>query len=151
MKDGGEGMFDVEQYVREPITPFSKIPFLSRNKQYGFTKLCNVLHCRYWNEKVDGQRVVSVNCCHPGAVDTDFTREFRGIPALLFKLVAFLFFKNVRQGSQQTLHLACSRYVKTSGEYWDRLKPTRTSSLGTNRKLQDEVVRVCQEAIQPYL
>ena len=150
-----DGKYTLANRVKNPRDAFSSFGYWDVNKQYGFSKLCNIFQVKHLHEtrvKNNPNCKITINCCHPGAIQTGLTREMPTIMSSIFALPQLLFFKNVKQGSQNTLHLACSDDVKdVSGLYFDDCKPAATYQVALNKDLQDDYARIAQEAIQPYL
>ncbi|KAF0977104.1 hypothetical protein FDP41_003757 [Naegleria fowleri] len=154
--------YSLAQYVKEPRTRNFLQNFLSTfevNKQYGLTKLCNIYQTYYFHEekiKKNPKSKVTINCCHPGAIQSAFSTQFAGsLPFILskgFLLIEYLFFKNTKQGSQNTIHLAFSKQVEhQSGQYFDDLKVATPSSAALNKSLYEDYVKICHEMCQPFL
>ncbi|KAG2387260.1 hypothetical protein C9374_001592 [Naegleria lovaniensis] len=151
----------LSQYVKEPRTRFlpNILSTFEVNKQYGLTKLCNIYQTHYFHEekiKNNPKSKVTINCCHPGAIKSAFSTQFAGaLPFILskvFSLIEYLFFKDTKQGSQNTIHLAFSKQVAgISGQYFDDLKIARPSSAALNNTLYADYVKICNEMCQPFL
>lgn len=59
---------------------------------YAHSKLCNILFTRQLAKELHGTGV-TVNALHPGAVATELARNGNPIVIIVFKIVAYLFFK----------------------------------------------------------
>ncbi|KAL9652234.1 hypothetical protein ABK040_011894 [Willaertia magna] len=141
----------VKEFITEPITHFNKNNFISTNKQYGFTKCCNIYQTKYFGKQLNNSNV-TINCLHPGAIRTSLTRTMPWYLNIGFFFLQYLFFKNVEQGSQNTLHLACSKSVEgMNGNYFDRCKVGNVYPIANNEKVANDVMKICEETIKPYL
>ncbi|XP_034556945.1 dehydrogenase/reductase SDR family member 13-like [Notolabrus celidotus] len=112
---------------------FGKIDFDCLNKQkalglgtsftevlkvYGDSKLCNVLFNHELAKRLKGTKVTCYSL-HPGAINSELTRNTSSISQLLFKPVNAFFFKNTVQGAQTTLHCALQEGIEPlSGRYF---------------------------------
>jgi NAD(P)-dependent dehydrogenase (short-subunit alcohol dehydrogenase family) len=75
-------------------------------KVYGMTKLANILFTYELAGRLEGTGVVA-NCLHPGAVNTNFGKNDRGVGTLLFR--AFKpFMRSPDQGADTLIYLASS-------------------------------------------
>ena len=83
---------------------------------YGMTKLANILFTYELAERVRGSGVVA-NCLHPGAVNTRFASNNRGIMAVLFRLLK-PFMRSPGQGADTAVWLAAAPEAgEISGQY----------------------------------
>lgn len=74
-------------------------------RTYCDSKLCNVLFSNELARRLDGTGV-SVNCLHPGHVNTSFYRAT--VLEKLRSLILYSFFKNPVEGAQTSIYLAVS-------------------------------------------
>ncbi|XP_046993301.1 retinol dehydrogenase 14 [Schistocerca americana] len=85
---------------------------------YYVSKYANIMFTLELARRLEGTGV-TVNCLHPGMIDSGI---FRNVPFPLnlpIKLIAKLYFKTPEQGAQTTLHLAISEEVEgVSGKYY---------------------------------
>lgn len=89
---------------------------------YGLTKGCNMMFSyrlnQYLNEK--GIKNVTVNCLHPGAVDSSLQRNAPKWLSFLLKPIFYFFFKSTDQGSVASVKLASSDELEgVSGKYFN--------------------------------
>ena len=91
-------------------------------KAYGRSKLCNVLFTRELGRRLAGKQV-TVNCHHPGAVDTAIWSH---LPAWMKPLLAVarpLFLISAEEGAKAIVYLATSPEVsEVSGRYFEKNK-----------------------------
>jgi NAD(P)-dependent dehydrogenase (short-subunit alcohol dehydrogenase family) len=112
LEKGARLSWDDLEYER---TPYSMM------KVYSQSKLLNVMFshelARRWKD-----RGITVNCLHPGVIDTGLVSGVRS-PLMrgLFKVMQ-LFFKSADKGAEGSVYLACSPEVegKTGGYYVDK-------------------------------
>lgn len=91
-------------------------------KLYGLTKGCNIMFTfrlhDYLREK--GIQNVTVNCLHPGAVDTSLQRNSPRWLSILLKPIFYFFFKSPDEGATASVKLASSDELENvSGKYFD--------------------------------
>ncbi|KAG2377489.1 hypothetical protein C9374_009400 [Naegleria lovaniensis] len=147
--------YSLLNHVKKPVTKFSSMAYIDTNKQYGLTKLCNIYQVYNIHElriKNNPNCKITINCCHPGAIRSGLVREAPFYMTIILGLMQLLFFKNVKQGSQNTLHLACSPDVQgKSGAYYDDCRVAQPRPVAENKILREEFARLCDEVCQPYL
>ncbi|MAA77983.1 MAG: hypothetical protein CL916_01890 [Deltaproteobacteria bacterium] len=82
---------------------------------YGTSKLCNILHTRALAKRHPS---ITVNCLHPGVVQTGFARDQGGLMGWGFRLLR-RFFISAKKGAQTSIFLAYDPSVqeKTGGYY----------------------------------
>ncbi|XP_029111203.1 dehydrogenase/reductase SDR family member 13-like isoform X1 [Scleropages formosus] len=93
--------------------------FMQLFKAYCDTKLCNILFTCELAKMLQGTGVTCYSV-HPGAVHTEFTRNFPTIAKILTRPMTFLFFKDPMAGAQTTLHCALQEGIEPlSGRYFE--------------------------------
>lgn len=116
-------------------------------KEYGVSKLCNVLYARELARRLAGTGVTTYSL-HPGVVATDIWRDF---PQPIRGLIK-LFMLDDAEGARTTVHCAASQEAGSeSGLYYDRCKPRRPSRKAHDDALGDELVRRSREFAAAYL
>lgn len=101
-------------------------------KQYGRTKLMNILFTRELARRLDGSGVTA-NALHPGFVATDFGFSNGGIWKPIFRL-AQLGAISPEQGAKTSIYLASSPQVEgVSGKYF-----TRSRAVSPSPQAQDD-------------
>lgn len=90
-------------------------PRYQGQRVYGTSKLCNIVHTRELAKRHTG---ITVNCVHPGVVQTGFAHNQGGVMGWGFRLLR-RFFISAKKGAQTTLFLAYDESVreKTGGYY----------------------------------
>lgn len=102
------GKIDLEQFDKQAKTIWSRL------RVYSDTKLANILFTRKLSRVLSGTGV-TVNCLHPGAVNTDIFRNKDFVTKFLIRL----FFKTATEGAQTTIHLAVSQELdEATGKYF---------------------------------
>lgn len=92
-------------------------------REYGRSKLANILFTRKLAEDL-GDRGVTVNCLHPGAVSTSLGTQNSGFVASLLPLLLKPFFLTPEQGARTSIYLCCSDEVAgVTGKYFVKSKP----------------------------
>ncbi|XP_046803277.1 retinol dehydrogenase 13-like [Lucilia cuprina] len=90
-------------------------------KSYGRSKLANILFTRKLSSLLKESNV-SVNCLHPGVVQTELMRHDPVLNFLRFILSKFLF-RSTKGGAQTTLFLALDPEVQfKTGGFYDKMK-----------------------------
>lgn len=78
-------------------------------RNYGQSKLANILFTRELSKKLAGTKVTA-NSLHPGSVKTELTRHTTEVSILLNKYVVYvfqtLFAKTAKSGAQTTIYAA---------------------------------------------
>lgn len=90
---------------------------------YGLTKGCNIMFTFKLNDylKEKGIENVTVNCLHPGAVDTSLQRNSPKWLSFLLKPVFYFFFRSPDEGATSSVKLASSQELQNvSGKYFDQ-------------------------------
>src|SRR5256712_1648097 len=96
-------------------------------RAYGRSKLCNILFTRELARQLKGTGV-TINCLHPGFVNTRFGDESKGPLSLLFR-IAKKFAISPEKGSETMVFLASPKEVAgTTGQYFYHCRP-KTSSV----------------------
>jgi retinol dehydrogenase 14 len=105
---------------------------------YGMTKLANIMFTFELAERLRGTGVTA-NCVHPGAVNTNFAMNNRGIMTLLFR--AFKpFMRSPEQGADTVIYLASSPDVEgMTGKYLSDRKLTTASDMAYDEDLREKL------------
>eukprot|EP00210_Caulerpa_lentillifera_P006057 g5789.t1 len=111
----------------------------SKYKQYGQSKLANVMFTKEMARRVPKEDNVSVNCCHPGIVATELQRHL--VPEnpnfFLKPFVSMMncMIKTPAQGAATSIYLATSPDVKeTTSKYFVNCKEASVSKLAKNEE-----------------
>ncbi|MCJ8740059.1 hypothetical protein PDJAM_G00054610 [Pangasius djambal] len=85
---------------------------------YSNSKLCNVLFTHELAKRLQGTRVTCYSL-HPGAINSELTRNVQPGFKKVLKLIGALFFKDVESGAQTTLYCALQEGIEgLSGRYF---------------------------------
>lgn len=103
--------------------------FYSPEAAYGNSKAAQVLFTKYLNDKLKGTDdcYVTVNCLHPGVVNTDLYQHANHI-----RYLAFMFMKSPEQGGDTLVHAAVSPQMEAKGGLYLENSHVATSSNFTN-------------------
>ncbi|KAJ8962518.1 hypothetical protein NQ318_000909 [Aromia moschata] len=98
---------------------------------YAQSKLANILFTKELAKRLEGTGV-TVNCVHPGLVDTEIIRHMSFFNSWLAKIFvkpfAWPFVKNPKQGAQTSIFLALDGSVeKVTGKYFSNYKEDEVS------------------------
>lgn len=122
------GGLDVSSFTKPK---YAKLPYLGPLWGYGQAKLANILFTRELAKRLKESRV-KVNCFHPGAVDTGFTRD---IPKF-FADQAKRFLISPERAAKTLVYLADSKEAgDVSGEYFIGKKVRNTTAKGRSDRL----------------
>ena len=106
---------------------------------YKKSKLCNILFTRKLSEFTSNMDI-TVNCLHPGFVETEFGKNNMGFLGLIIKLLMNIFAIKVEDGAKTILHLVKSKDVKAiTGKYFYKSKIIEPSSFAQNPKRADQL------------
>lgn len=114
----------------ENLNPVSVLPVFI----YYASKYANIMFSTELSKQLEGSNV-TVNCLHPGIIDTGI---WRNVPFPLSILIAFLckfVFKTAEEGAQTTLYLAVSDEVLgVNGKYFSDCKEATLQPHVTNNR-----------------
>ncbi|MEW5316906.1 MAG: hypothetical protein WDW38_008246 [Sanguina aurantia] len=115
-------------------------------KSYGQSKLCNILHTRELNRRLQGMPVAAV-CCHPGNILTNLARHVEaecmsGALSVLKTLLNPLL-KSIPQGAATQVYLATAQSV-AGGEYYLDVNIRPSSKLAHDRRLGEKLWEVSE-------
>ena len=110
-------------------------PRRSGYRDYGVTKLMNVLHAKELARRVAGTRVTTY-ALHPGVVASNI---WRALP-LPLQWLGKLFMLSNEQGAESPLYCAAApELAATTGRYYDRMREVRPSPLAEDAALAQEL------------
>ena len=113
-------------------------------RAYGRSKLCNILFTRELARQLSGTGV-TVNCLHPGFVNTRFGDESKGPLSLLFR-IAKKFAISPEKGAETMVFLASAKEVAgTTGQYFYQCH-SKTSSIEAQD--EDAAKRLWEESVK---
>ncbi len=115
----------------------------SSMRSYAQGKLANIFFTRKLAHDLEGAGV-TVNCLHPGVVET---RLFDKMPRF-FRWLFGLFMISAEKGAQTSIYLATSpEVVDVSGEYFAKKKIAKTSKHARDMKVADRLWRASLEYV----
>ncbi|NOY37517.1 MAG: SDR family NAD(P)-dependent oxidoreductase [Chlorobi bacterium] len=104
---------------------------------YSDSKMCNVLFTYALDRRINGNRDITVNCLHPGVVNTKMliqTWGRIGIP--------------VEEGARNSVYVATSPVAgKISAAYFRNMKTERSAPATYDTALQDELWKMSMEIV----
>jgi NAD(P)-dependent dehydrogenase (short-subunit alcohol dehydrogenase family) len=124
---------------------FSKIDFNYLNmknkynpmKVYGITKLANIMFTYELARRLKNTKI-SVNCMHPGGVNTNFGKNMKGIAGAYFRLSPFS--RQPEKGAETIIWLASSPEVEgVSGKYFMDKKEKKSNSFSYDIESQQKL------------
>ena len=108
-------------------------------KAYAQSKLCNILFT-YHLSSLLSETKITVNCLHPGLVNTDFGNNNSFIFSNAFKLIKSLYGINDKQGSETINFLAFDSNLDIeSGAYFVKKKRSKSSKISQSIDLQKKL------------
>jgi len=88
---------------------------------------------------------ITVNCLHPGSVNTNITRDYKGIIKLFTKLF-FSFAKSPEEGAKTSIYLASSPDVENiSGKYYIDKKKAKSKDITYDESIAKRLWDVCTD------
>ena len=115
-------------------------------RAYSQAKLGNVLFTYALARRLAGSPV-TVNCLHPGVVDTGFARNTGGAFGLAWNLIR-PFLSKPSDGAATSLHVATAPAVEgVSGRYFSRSRPTASSAQSRDEAVQERTWAVSLEQV----
>jgi len=117
---------------------------------YCHSKLANVLYTRELSRRLQGQ-YITVNCLHPGMVNTGFTRNFKGIIGRIAKLF-FSTQLTPKEGAKTTIFLALDHSVEgKSGGYYSECRSIASSKEGANLEKALRLWKYTEDQLSSFL
>ena len=99
---------------------------------YGRSKLANILFTRELAKRL-ANTSVTINCLHPGAVNSSLGSQNSGLLSRVLPLLLKPFFKTPEQGAQTSIYLALSPEVAgITGQYFANKKITKLKAWAKN-------------------
>ena len=115
-------------------------------RAYGQSKLANVLFTSELAERLTGTNV-TVNCLHPGFVNTQIGhKNATWYSALFWSIATKLGAISVEDGAKTSIYLASSPEVKNvTGKYFDKCKEKKPAALALNKDLGKQLWKKSEE------
>lgn len=116
-------------------------------KAYGQSKLANVLFTYELDRRLKGTGV-TVNCLHPGVVNTSISLSNSNFTGKLFWLFSRPFMLTPEGGAKTSIYLASSPEVNgISGKYFDKCKAKRSSDISYDENVAGKLWRLSEEMV----
>ncbi|MBO0931917.1 SDR family NAD(P)-dependent oxidoreductase [Fibrella aquatilis] len=120
-------------------------------RDYFNSKLYGLYHTLDLAEqlKTDG---ITVNAVHPGGVQTQLARDFKGGMKFLFNLMMPLFFVSPEKGAETSVYVATNDEVAgLTGQYFVKKKPEKLLPIGTDSANRARLRTLTWQYLAPYL
>jgi len=115
-------------------------------RAYSQAKLGNVLFTYALARRLAG-RGITVNCLHPGVVDTGFAKNTGGLFGMAWNLVR-PFLINPEKGARTSLHVATAPELDgVTGRYFSHAKPKTSSSESRDEAVQERLWRLSLDQV----
>jgi NAD(P)-dependent dehydrogenase (short-subunit alcohol dehydrogenase family) len=112
---------------------------------YNQSKLANVMFTYELARRLDGTGV-TVNCVHPGVVQTNFGRKNQPLAWRLVISIVAPFMRSLEKGAETVGYLSSDPEVETvTGKYFHDLKPKRSSKLSSDEAVATRLWQVSEE------
>jgi len=106
----------------------------SAYEAYSQSKLCNVLFTYELAERLKGTGI-TVNCLHPGVIDTKLLKAGWGMGG-----------SPVTQGAKTSVYLATAPELSTvTGKYFKNMKPTKSSRISYDAKIRKRLWEISEQ------
>jgi NAD(P)-dependent dehydrogenase (short-subunit alcohol dehydrogenase family) len=113
-------------------------------KSYGQAKLANILFTYELARRIQ-DKGITVNCLHPGGVNTGFDRHLKGVVNILWKSFK-PFLITPEKGAETSVYLAVSDEVDgVTGKYFIRKKQAESTQLSRDAELAKEFWQKSEE------
>ena len=116
-------------------------------KAYSLSKLANILFTFELAKRLKGTNI-TVNCMHPGVVNTGFGKDITGIWRL-FSPIMGIFFRNPEKGAETIVWLATSQDVEAvNGQYFKDKKPIKAQAVAYSEEAQSRLWNISSELVK---
>ncbi len=113
-------------------------------RPYGQSKLMNVMFTYELARRLTGTGVTA-NALHPGAVNTGFGKNNRGLMNIAMKIFTFFAIK-VEDGAKTSVYLASSPEVEeVTGKYFDKCKQKQSSQVSYDEAAQKRLWEISEQ------
>ncbi|RZL30934.1 MAG: SDR family NAD(P)-dependent oxidoreductase, partial [Pedobacter sp.] len=116
----------------------------STMKAYGSSKLANILFTKELAKRLQGTNI-TVNCVHPGAVNSNFGSNTKGIMGIVSKIIK-PFFISAEKGAETQIYLATSPELEgVTGEYFVKKKIEQPNSEARDENIAKRLWEVSEK------
>jgi len=130
---------------------------LYRSKNYSFgwgayaqSKLCNILFSYFLSKKIYSKNI-SVNCLHPGLVNSNFGDNNSFLFSNVFKLIKNFYGISEQKGSETIIYLASdSKFSNNTGSYYVKKIKSRSSLISFEESYQKKLWSISEKIFQKY-
>ncbi|GFY14761.1 hypothetical protein TNCV_648041 [Trichonephila clavipes] len=129
------------------INSFQNQKYYSKYKAYIDSKLAQVMFTYSLQEYLKRKNLnVTVNCVHPGVVDTDLMTSVLLIPQL-----GSVFFKSAQEGAQTATYAALSPEMeRIGGKYLEECTTVASSKISEDKMFQQELWEKTWKVLKPW-
>jgi NAD(P)-dependent dehydrogenase (short-subunit alcohol dehydrogenase family) len=114
---------------------------------YGTSKLLNILWSYALARRLEGSGV-TVNCLHPGGVNTGLGDQNGRVLAVLAKLVK-VFMRSPERGAATSIHLATAPELeRVSGCYFADCREHKSSAISHDRSVQEKLWEISEGLVR---
>lgn len=135
---------DSHERIKTNFKYINSIKDFSTIDSYAQSSLARIL-ITYYQASVLSETQITVNCLHPGAINTNIGDNNKGLAIAIFKLVR-PFLKSPSEGAETSIYLASSNDITgTTSKYFIKNKEIRSSVLSYNKNLQQKCWSLCEQ------
>ncbi|GFQ91461.1 hypothetical protein TNCT_18261 [Trichonephila clavata] len=129
------------------VNSFQNQKYYSKYKAYIDSKLAQVMFTYSLQEYLKRKNLnVTVNCVHPGVVDTDLMTSVLLIPQL-----GSIFFKSAQEGAQTATYAALSPEMeRIGGKYLEECSIVASSKISEDKQFQQELWEKTWKVLKPW-
>lgn len=114
---------------------------------YSQSKMFNAMFTFELAKRLQGTNI-TVNCMHPGGVNTGFGSKTKGILGFLIRLI-FPFLRTAKKGAETLIWLALSKEVEgISGKYFHDKEPIEPAEPAKNHEAWNRLWRVSEDLVK---
>ncbi|ESO08770.1 hypothetical protein HELRODRAFT_168674 [Helobdella robusta] len=118
---------------------------------YSRSKALQILSTKELSRQLEGTGV-TVNCLHPGIVDTNIFSKMKGLFSVIVKIIIFLkLAKTSKDGAQTSIYAAVDENLKNvSGQYLSDCRITASSKLTQDMALAKKVFDISEDYLGKF-
>ena len=112
---------------------------------YSLSKLCNIFFTYTLAEQLKDTDT-TVNCLHPGVVNTGFGANLKGWMKPAFEKLGKFLFITPEKGAATSIYLSASPQIQgITGKYWNKRKQNRSSKLSYNKEDAQKIWTISEQ------